>query len=142
MSSSFPSILSILCRNRYLRLLEEEFYRHRKADFIFFLLFCVVLLLLLGPFFGLAFLGSALIYSIVYVWSKRNPFIMMNFLGLFNFMAPYLPFVLFGFSLLISNHFPLGDFLGIIVGHAWYFLDEIYPRKRGGRKLLKTPRFL
>jgi Derlin-2/3 len=125
-----------------LRLLEEEFYRHKKADFMFFLLFCMFCLLLLGPFFGVAFLGSPLIYAIVYLWSKRNPFVMMNFLGLFNFTAPYLPFVLFGFSLLISNQFPLGDFLGIVVGHVFFFLADVYPRQYGGRHLLHTPLIL
>jgi len=29
----------------------------------------------------------------VYVWSRRNPFVQMSFLGLFNFTAPYLPWV-------------------------------------------------
>ena len=31
---------------------------------------------------------------IVYVWARRNPHARMNFLGLFNFNAPYLPWVI------------------------------------------------
>ena len=40
---------------------------------------------------------------LVYVWARRNPFVRMNFFGLVTFQAPYLPWVLLGFSLLIGN---------------------------------------
>ena len=40
---------------------------------------------------------------LVYVWSRRNPYIRMNFFGLLNFQAPYLPWVLLGFSLMLGN---------------------------------------
>ncbi|XP_061341010.1 derlin-2.2-like isoform X2 [Gastrolobium bilobum] len=35
----------------------------------------------------------------VYVWSKRNPFIHMSFLGLFTFTAAYLPWLSGKFNL-------------------------------------------
>lgn len=50
---------------------------------------------------------------IVYVWARRNPYVPMAFLGLFNFNAPYLPWVLLGFTLLLNNAVPYGDILGI-----------------------------
>jgi hypothetical protein len=84
------------------------------------------------------FLGSSLTFVLVYVWARRNPFIPMTFLGLFNFSAPFLPWVLLGFSLLLSNSVPYGDVLGIIVGHAYYFLEDVYPGT-SGRRPLKTP---
>jgi hypothetical protein len=28
----------------------------------------------------------------VYIWARRNPWGRMNFLGVFNFTAPYLPY--------------------------------------------------
>jgi Derlin-2/3 len=34
----------------------------------------------------------------VYVWSRRNTNVTMSFLGLFNFTAPYLPWVILGFG--------------------------------------------
>ena len=40
---------------------------------------------------------------LVYVWSRRNPMIRMNFFGLITFQAPYLPWVLLAFSLLLGN---------------------------------------
>jgi hypothetical protein len=57
---------------------------------------------------------------LVYVWSRRNPFIGMNFFGIFSFSAPYLvslssfpllpllrpfqPWVLLFFSLLLGQN--------------------------------------
>lgn len=57
----------------------------------------------------------------VYVWSRRHQYISMSFLGIFNFTAPYLPWVLLGFSLMLG-HSPAVDLLGIAAGHVYYFL--------------------
>ena len=65
----------------------------------------------------------------------------MNFFGLLNFQAPYLPWVLFAFSLLLGNSV-IVDLMGIVVGHVYYFLEDVFPREHGGFRLLKTPRFL
>ena len=58
---------------------------------------------LVALFVNLVFLGSAFTIMLVYVWSRRNPYVRMNFFGLMNFQAPYLPWVLLGFSLLLGN---------------------------------------
>ena len=92
-------------------------------------------------FVNIFFLGSALTIMLVYVWSRRNPFVRMNFFGLLNFQAPYLPWVLLAFSLLLGNSI-IVDLMGIIVGHIYYFLEDIFPRQQGGFKILRTPRFL
>lgn len=47
---------------------------------------------------------------LVYVWSRRNPYVRMNFFGLI-FQAPFLPWVLMGFSLLLGNSI-IVDLLG------------------------------
>ena len=83
----------------------------------------------------------------------------MNFFGLLTFNAPYLPWVLLGFSLLLGNSVSvdlLGDIsvktdqirhtklitVGMAVGHCYYFLEDIFPNQPGGWKMLKTPHFL
>ncbi|XP_020833315.1 derlin-3 isoform X1 [Phascolarctos cinereus] len=97
------------------------------------------------PLFGLLaslfFLGQAFTIMLVYVWSRRNPDLRMNFFGLLNFQAPFLPWVLMGFSLLLGNSV-LVDLLGIAVGHIYYFLEDVFPNQPGGKKLLLTPSFL
>ena len=54
---------------------------------------------------------------LVYVWARRNPFVRMNFFGLLTFNAPYLPWVLLGFSLLLGNSVSV-DLLGT-KGENW-----------------------
>lgn len=60
---------------------------------------------------SLVFLGQAFTIMLVYVWSRRNPNVRMNFFGLLNFQAPFLPWVLMGFSLLLGNSI-IVDLLG------------------------------
>lgn len=84
---------------------------------------------------------------LVYVWSRRNPYVQMNFFGLlnfhvsafnycarsihwslYNFQAPYLPWVLLGFSVLLGNAFSV-DLIGMAVGHLYYFLEDVFPQQ-------------
>ncbi|KAF3851497.1 hypothetical protein F7725_013269 [Dissostichus mawsoni] len=90
-------------------MLEEGCFRGRTADFVFMFLFGGILF---GLFANVFFLGQAFIIMLVYVWSKRHPLIRMNFFGLLNFQAPFLPWVLMGFSLLLGNSIVV-DLLGI-----------------------------
>ncbi len=119
---------------RYCRLLEEGSYRSRPLDFIFMLLFgmCVMLVLALGGnsiFTKIKFLGHPLAFMMVYVWARmpENLHVRMSLLGLFPFSAPYLPWVLLLFSLLLGNPVET-DLMGILVGHIYFFLDRIYPK--------------
>ncbi|NWZ24631.1 DERL2 protein, partial [Asarcornis scutulata] len=128
-------------RYRYCRMLEEGSFRGRTADFVFMFLFGGFLMTLFGLFASLFFLGQAFTIMLVYVWSRRNPYIRMNFFGLLNFQAPFLPWVLMGFSLLLGNSIII-DLLGIAVGHIYYFLEDVFPNQPGGKKLLLTPSFL
>ena len=78
---------------------------------------------------------------LVYVWARRNPMVRMNFFGLLTFQAPYLPWVLLGFSLLLGNSVSV-DLLGMAVGHIYYFLEDVFPNQPGGKRLLQTPLIL
>lgn len=136
---------------RYCKLLEENSFRGRTADFLYMLLFGATFLtgiVLVGgmipylseSFAKIIFLSNSLTLMMVYVWSKQNPFIHMSFLGLFTFTAAYLPWVLLGFSIFVGASAWV-DLLGMIAGHAYYFLEDVYPRMTG-RRPLKTPSFI
>ncbi|PIA50637.1 hypothetical protein AQUCO_01200089v1 [Aquilegia coerulea] len=136
---------------RYCKLLEENSFRGRTADFFYMLLFGATVLtgiVLIGgmipivseSFAKIFFLSNSLTFMMVYVWSKQNPFIHMSFLGLFTFTAAYLPWVLLGFSILVGTSAWV-DLLGMIAGHAYYFLEDVYPRMTG-RRPLRTPAFI
>ncbi|EEB10041.1 Derlin-2, putative [Pediculus humanus corporis] len=121
----FTFFFNIIFTYRYCRMLEEGSFRGRTADFIMMFLFG----------------GVTLTIMLVYVWSRRNPVVRMNFFGLINFQAPYLPWVLLGFSVLVGNAFWV-DVMGMVVGHMYYFIEDVFPNQRGGFKLLTTPRIL
>ncbi|KAG0480279.1 hypothetical protein HPP92_011137 [Vanilla planifolia] len=136
---------------RYCKLLEENSFRGRTADFFYMLLFGATVLtgiVLIGgmipyvseTFAKIIFLSNSLTFMMVYVWSKHNPYIHMSFLGLFTFTAAYLPWVLLGFSILVGTSTWV-DLLGMVAGHAYYFLEDVYPRM-SGRRPLKTPAFI
>ena len=86
------------------------------------------------------FLAPSFAFFVVYVWSRRNKNVRMSFLGLFTFTAPYLPWVILGFGVLLGQS-PVFDLLGVAVGHVYYFLEDVYP-EISGRRLLKTPGFM
>ncbi|XP_030074343.1 derlin-3 [Microcaecilia unicolor] len=137
----FSFFFNMIFLYRYCRMLEEGSFRGRTADFVFMFLFGGLLITLFGLFASLFFLGQAFTIMLVYIWSRRNPYIRMNFFGLLNFQAPFLPWVLMGFSLLLGNSI-LIDLLGIVVGHLYYFLEDVFPNQPGGKKLLLTPGWL
>ncbi|KAJ3368331.1 hypothetical protein GGF31_006422 [Allomyces arbusculus] len=135
---------------RYSRLLEEGRYRTRPADYFVLLAFGAVALLILAtvlPAHSLPFLGSPLSQVLVYIWSRRNPFVRMSFLGVMEFTAPYLPWVLVVFSVVMHGTVPIGDLAGIALGHVYWYFDDIYPRlrevqARSAWRPFKAPRFL
>merc|ERR1739848_834998 len=69
-----------------------------------------------------------------------NPYVLMNVWGVVM-RAPYLPYVFLGFNF-ISNGRVLEDLIGIVVGHVYYFLEDVFPRQEGGFKIIITPDFL
>jgi hypothetical protein len=124
-------------------MLEEGSFRGRTADFMWMLLLGAIGMTIVGPVVHLMFLGSSLTFMMVYVWSRRNPDVRLNFLGVLNFNAPMLPWVLMIFSLLLNNSFPTNDALGIVFGHIYYFLDDVYPYTSGsGKRYLRAPLFV
>jgi Derlin-2/3 len=87
------------------------------------------------------FLAPSLSFMVVYVWSRRNPHGVLSLFGMFQFTAPYLPWVLLVIGLLLEQS-PVYDILGILVGHIYFFWEDVYPQFRPGRRLLKTPRIM
>lgn len=123
---------------RYSRLLEESSGRS-PARFSWLLLFAAGMLLIMAPIFSIAFLGSALSSVLVYIWSRRNPDTMLSFLGLMTFRAPWLPLVLMGFAFTVHGVIPKDEICGLVVGHLWYYFNDIYPPTHGNHRPLDPP---
>mmetsp|Transcript_15490 Transcript_15490/g.14021 ORF Transcript_15490/g.14021 Transcript_15490/m.14021 type:complete len:255 (+) Transcript_15490:114-878(+) len=151
-SFSFNLFFHIYFVVRYCRLLEEGKFRGRTADFILMILFGAAFMLIMAVSFNMfskiKFLGHPLSFMMVYVWARcpENLNVQMSLLGLFPFTAPYLPWILLLFALFLGSPIET-DLMGIIVGHLYFFLDEIYPQIatiRGWslRKIIIAPRVL
>ncbi|UZJ51894.1 hypothetical protein CBS101457_001214 [Exobasidium rhododendri] len=143
---SVDFLFNLLFATRYSKMLEENHYAGKKADFVYLILFSSFALVLLSPLVTLPFLGSPLGFVLVYLWSRRNRHVRLSLFGVLVITAPYLPWALVAFSWVLSGSYKaaVGDLLGIAVGHIYYFLVDIWPRevKSGGRNLLATPAFL
>ncbi|CAJ0942823.1 unnamed protein product, partial [Mesorhabditis belari] len=140
-SFGFNFLFNMIFTYRYCQMLEEGSFRGRRADFVYMFLLGGILMIICGIFVQILFLGHAFTMMLVYVWSRRNPHIRMNFFAALTFNAPYLPWVLLFFSVLLGNN-TMVDFLGIACGHLYFFLEDVFPHQPNGIRLLETPRWL
>lgn len=113
---SIDLLFHVFFLQRYSRLLEES--SASPARFSWLLLYTTVILLIISPYLGMTFLGHALQSTLVYIWARRNPETRLSFLGLLVFTAPYLPWVLMAFSLVLHGNVPKDEMCGAIVGHG------------------------
>eukprot|EP00262_Sarcandra_glabra_P008414 TRINITY_DN21939_c0_g1_i1.p1 TRINITY_DN21939_c0_g1~~TRINITY_DN21939_c0_g1_i1.p1 ORF type:complete len:240 (+),score=21.72 TRINITY_DN21939_c0_g1_i1:98-817(+) len=124
---------------RYGVLLEKGPYDKRTADFLWMMLFGAFSLLVISfaPMFWHPFMGSSLVFMIVYVWSREFPNARISIYGVVTLKGFYLPWALLALNLIFGA--PLKpDLIGLAVGHLYYFLTVLYPLS-GGRNILKTP---
>ncbi len=135
---SIDLLFNVYFLQRYARLLEESSGRS-PAHFSWLLVYAMTSLLLLSPFVSMPFLGHPLSSTLVYIWSRRNPDMLMSFLGLLVFRAPYLPWVLMGISFVMHGTIPRDEFVGVAIGHVWYFFNDVYPPLHGGSRPLDPP---
>ncbi len=90
--------------------------------------------------FSGAFHGASLIFMLLYLWSRANPTQVVGFFGVVQFQAFYLPFALLALDV-VQGASPAPGVRGILAGHLYYFLADVYPRA-SGRRLIATPRWL
>ncbi|XP_075253680.1 derlin-2-like isoform X1 [Convolutriloba macropyga] len=128
----FTFLFNIIFIYRYCRMLEENSFRGRTGDFVFMFVFGATLMMILGYFFNLLFFGTAFTIMLVYIWSRRNPYVRMSFFGILNFQAPYLPWVLLGFSLLMGNSIQV-DLIAIFCSTPFQSTTTMTQRQRTGR---------
>jgi len=78
-----------------------------------------------------------------YYWGRKSKTAFVNFMGMFTFRAPYLPWFYLIFSYLLESEFK-NDLVGMIVGHTYFYIKDILPRIKKGKgiQLLKTPQFM
>ncbi|KAK1084362.1 hypothetical protein LTR48_005521 [Friedmanniomyces endolithicus] len=64
-----------------------------------------------------------------------------HFSWLMAYAAPWLPWVLIAFNVVLHGHWPKDELCGIAVGHVWYFFNDIYPSTHGGHRPMDPPQW-
>jgi derlin-1 len=83
--------------------LDSEFFVGRPADYAFMLLFNWIAITLIAFFSNSLLLMMPMVLSVIYVWCQLNRETIVRFWFNTQFKAMYLPWVLFGFNLVING---------------------------------------
>lgn len=139
---SISLIFHMLMFFRNSKLLEKKVFQGSAPDYLYFIFFCMFLLLLFSPFSNPLFLSQSLSFAMTYYWGRKSKTTMVELMGLFTLRAPYLPYFYIAISLVLYDDF-VNDLFGLIVGHIYFYLKDIIPRIKNtnGLDLLKTPNF-
>ena len=134
-------VLHMLIFYRDSKILEKKIFHGNAADYLYFILFCMIILLILSPITNAIFLSSSLNFAMMHYWGRKSKVTNVEFMGVFTFRAPYLTIFYLLISYLLGYEYK-SLIIGIFVGHVYYFLKEILPRIKGvkGIKLLETPK--
>ncbi|XP_039122880.1 derlin-1.2-like isoform X2 [Dioscorea cayenensis subsp. rotundata] len=68
---------------------------------------------------------------------RTADFLWMMIFGALCLLGVYLPWIMLGLDLIFNNPL-MGDIMGILAGHLYYFLAVLYPLS-GRKNVLKTP---
>ena len=107
--------------------LETGVFDGRPADYFFMLLFNWMLAVIVALFMSIPFIMDPMVMSILYVWCQLNKDTIVNFWFGTQFKAMYLPWVLFGFNMIIAGGGVM-ELVGILIGHMYFFLMFKYPQ--------------
>eukprot|EP00802_Teleaulax_amphioxeia_P022039 Tamp_22450.p1 GENE.Tamp_22450~~Tamp_22450.p1 ORF type:complete len:345 (-),score=79.53 Tamp_22450:53-973(-) len=121
----------------------ESLYNGKRAQYLWHLIINGVALMGLNAFVGLLgigmdqedgskipgipFLAQPLLYSIVWMWARKNPDQQMSVFGFFNVKAVYYPWFLLTYHLIMGNGLNIFYIMGFVVGHLFHFLTTLHP---------------
>ena len=139
---SLSLVFHMLIYFRNSKLLEKKIFKGSAPDYLFFILFCMIFLLIFNIFAKILFLSQSLGFAMTYYWGRKSKTTVVEFMGVFSFRAPYLPFFYLFISFLLQSDFK-NDLYGLFIGHIYFFLKEILPRIKSVKniKILETPKF-
>lgn len=101
----------------------------RRAQYAWFLLCSSLSLLFVGSLLSIRFMSYPLSWILTYIWSRKSRHMRVSFLGVVTITAPYYPFVELLFTLVQSNLEFKDIAVGLLLGHLYYFLEELWPRE-------------
>jgi Derlin-2/3 len=108
------------------------------ADFIYMILIGAAIILSIAHIYDFFILSEPILYMIMYVWSRRDPDVLLNIYG-FRFKGLYLPWIYLAIRLVMGNDIIL-PLIGIGVGHLYYFAVVVLPTTYN-LNIVQTPKF-
>ncbi|KAG4095621.1 DER1-domain-containing protein [Neocallimastix lanati (nom. inval.)] len=138
----FGFLMNLFFLYQSLTSLENGKFYGRKADYVWFFIFGMLIFDFIAIKFSYFFLPGSLMFYIIYYWSQCNRDQNVSFMFGFQFKAVYFPFVLIAFGLLSGGGLDKTQLFGIAVGHLYYFLKDIWPNQYEGREFIATPSFI
>ena len=137
----FHFLINLYYLYRYSLALEKGVFDGRPADYLFMLIFNWLLSVIVALFLQMSVLMDLMVMSVLYVWCQINKDAIVYFWFGIRLKAMYLPWVLFGFNLILAIDW-VDELCGILIGHIYFFLMFKYPQDFGGPSLLSTPDIL
>ena len=101
----------------------------RRPQYAWFLLCSSLSLLFVGSLLSIRFMSYPLSWILTYIWSRKSRHMRVSFLGVVTITAPYYPFIELLFTLVQSNLEFKDIAVGLLLGHLYYFLEELWPRE-------------
>lgn len=123
----------------YLKSLERETFTGRSTEFLIFLLFLWVSILLTSFVYPMFYVTTPFFMGIMYLWGRTNPDKLISFYGLITIQACYLP-IMFIIITLWQKQSIIPLFIGVGFGHIFYFFYDICPRVYGISPIQKLSR--
>jgi hypothetical protein len=121
----------------------EEYYLGRMGDMVWMLIVTITMLHVGAFFLDMEILSHSFIMVLLWIWCRRHEDARLS-LYMFTFRATTFPWVLVAFNLIVQRD-KVGslvqDLLGIVVGHAFFFLADMLPATHN-MQLVRTPQFL
>jgi len=138
--TGFHYLMNLYFLYSYSVRLETGVFDGRPADYLFMLVFNWLCLVLIGLFIRLPLLMNPMVLAVLYVWCQFNKDQIVQFWFGTQFKAMYLPWVLLAFNMIVGSGGYM-EFIGIVVGHIYFYVMYKYPQDFGGRQFIHTPAF-
>lgn len=117
-------LMSLFMRMRYSNALETDVFLSHPADYFYFIIFTIIMINLSNLILKQAVLWENLSMAIVHLWAMCNRDQIVTFMFGIKFKAAFLPWVLLGFSFLMSADI-YGPLIGIAIGHLYYTIAYV-----------------
>jgi Derlin-2/3 len=77
--------------------------------------------------FGLEFMADSVSFMFLYLWSRKHPDMEVNFFDVFIFRSCYMTYFYLIMTFL-CGFTPVNQIIGCVVGHLYFFLEDVVPR--------------